>query len=185
MANGNKHLSLLGAGGKGKDMNGIEQVNKLLQGLINRVIPQAITVTSNTDVAMTGEAGGGETFVPCNVVVAQAGDKLSPAAGKVRIGKGITKVRISAAIQLADISGTNTVYVIIRKNGGQIAPNARGYLYKRETASISAITMPEIIVPVAENDLIELRAQVTSDTGSALAGYTYMTVENAGGGGTT
>ena len=98
--------------------------------------------------------------IPLDTVVYKKGEKFTLENNKIKIGAGVTAIRVSATIFVNDFIGTGYAWGKIMKNG----------TYEVATAIMPTITgaspygstcMPSTIVPVKEGDLINLRMEQT------------------------
>ena len=111
---------------------------------------EAINLSGNTDIPLS----------VTNVV----GTKLTLENGKVKIGTGVSKVRISGSIFM-DITqqGSGYLWGRIAKNGS----NVQGSIHPLVTGmSFISACIPLQIIDVKENDLLHLNVDATGATGT-------------------
>ena len=112
----------------------------------------------------------GNTNIPLTVKNV-SGTKLTLENGKVKIGTGVSKVRISGSIFM-DITQQNSGYLWgrIAKNGS----NVQGSIHPLVTGmSFISACIPSNIIDVKENDLLHLNVDSAGATGTV-----RNTVEN-------
>ena len=110
----------------------------------------AINLSGNTDIPLSAT----------NVV----GTKLTLENGKVKIGTGVSKVRISGSIFM-DITqqGSGYLWGRIAKNGS----NVQGSIHPLVTGmGFVSASIPSKIIDVDENDLLHLNVDATGATGT-------------------
>lgn len=105
-----------------------------------------------------------------------SGDKLTNENGYVKIGKGVSKVKVSGAAKF-ETSSTATKHIHIDKNDETIA----WALINPASANLGAIpTITPVLVDVKEGDLIDLKYYTVTAT-DVIEGhrtcFTYLTVE--------
>ena len=121
---------------------------------VNSLKPSAITVGLNNDTNFTES----NLIVPLDKVVGIAGSKFELIDNKIKIGEGVTKIKVSGSLtEQSTITGLFGCY--ITKNGPNLdsAINV-GYSYLPTTGEMYKISMPPVIVNVNPGDLISLTA---------------------------
>lgn len=123
---------------------------------------------------------GQQTIDPIalDTVVHKKGEKFTLENDKIRVGAGVSAIRVSAAIFINDFIGTGYAWGKIMKNGGAFAtailPTITG------AAPYGSVCIPSTIVPVKEGDLINLRVEQTARDYTVIRGYesnTFLFVE--------
>ncbi len=113
-------------------------------------------------------------YRPTLVQSNKIGELLSIESGKVKIGKGIKRVLVSAGTFIDTANSNNYLWFFLNKNGSTVASSlvAGGMVYK--SCSIS----PRL-VSVVENDLIDLTYDNTGGFPATIRGgnETWLTVE--------
>ena len=104
------------------------------------------------------------------------GDGLTYENGSVKIGKGVSKVKVSGCAKFGT-NGTSTKHIHIDKNDTTVA----WALENPASASLGASPkVTPVVIDVVEGDLIDLKYH-TSTSGDVVEGhrtcYTYLTVE--------
>lgn len=101
-----------------------------------------------------------------------AGTKLTISNGGIKIGSGVSKIKVSAKASFNSVASSGLKWLTIFNNNSAIIPNpnnltARGMIYSTTT-----------IVSVQENDIIYMYVNgVIGDVVRGGSGYTNMTVE--------
>lgn len=113
-----------------------------------------------------------------NSVVEKYGDKLTLSNGKIVVGAGVNKIRVSGSIFVNSPSGTGYVWGVIRKGFNHIGSNIT---YASSGTSFMSSSIPTNIVSVQEGDTIDLMADSTCG-GTARTGRsnTWLYVEVIG-----
>lgn len=145
---------------------------------INSLKPSAITVGLNNDTNFTTS----NLIVPLDKIVGIAGSKFELIDNKIKIGEGVTKIKVSGSLaEQSTITGLFGGY--ITKNGYNLdsAINV-GYSYLPTSGEMCKISMPPVIVNVNPGDLISLTAYTPIDTAIVtIKGYsgiaTNITIE--------
>lgn len=148
----------------------------------NRVYDRAvmtIALGSNTIVGATNVY----TKVPLSTSVSSSSNRLTFTDNSIRIGEGISFVKVSAQVLLKCGSTNGNRHMRVQKiSGSTTTSHAWACVYGNATYNV-AYTLPSILVPVKEGDYLRL-VYYTSDaadsiaSGSATNGWqTYMTVE--------
>lgn len=123
-----------------------------------RLSADIATTTTNATISL-GTLGG------------STGTQLSQSGGGIKIGSGVSMVRVSASV-FFNASSRPYGWFDLRKNG-----NATGYecIANIYSDSFCSGTLASIILPVAENDVITL---YNKEGGTSIrASATYLTVE--------
>lgn len=113
-------------------------------------IKDYITVT--THAASSGVDYADNAWLPFSTVLSQYGSKLTAANGGVRVGKGVSKVKVEGQMFLSKGNNTeNYQWMILKLNNvdisGVIAPNTGGFC---------SVAFSSRIVDVKEGDLIKV-----------------------------
>lgn len=141
--------------------------------IVNTNKPKNImTLKLDTDVTCVT---GAYTHIPLTVYNTE-GDGLIYENGSVKIGKGISKVKVSGCAKFGT-NGVSTKHIHIDKNDTTIA----WALENPASASLGASPkVTPVVIDVVEGDLIDLKYH-TSSSGDVVAGhttcFTYLTVE--------
>jgi hypothetical protein len=116
-----------------------------------------INLNGNTDITLTATS--------------VVGTKLTLEDGKVKIGAGVSKVRISGSIfmDITYIESAGYIWGRIAKNASNVAGSISPIL--PSMAFISAV-IPSHIIEVEEGDLFQLNVDVTGSTGTTRDGVT-------------
>lgn len=123
-----------------------------------------ITATSNTDMKIP-------LTLENNV-----GSKLSISNGGIKIGKGVTKVLVSASVYYGVLGTVGAKNLFIKKNSSNVARKTF-----RCAGNYDGNSMPMKLLNVQENDILYLYAEVYSgDVVSSQQKETYMTVQVIG-----
>ena len=121
---------------------------------VNSLKPSAITVGLNNDTNFTES----NLIVPLDKVVGSTGSKFELINNKIKIGAGVTKIKVSGSLtEKSTIAGLFGGY--ITKNGTNLdsAINV-GFSYLTTTDEMYKISMSPVIVNVNPGDLISLTA---------------------------
>lgn len=142
----------------------------------NAIEKSYILATLNEDI--WGYEGQILEPIPLDKVVYKKGEKFTLENNKIKIGSGVSKIKVSSAIFLNDFIGTGYAWGKIMKNGTGVAtalqPTITG------AAPYVSVCIPSTIIDVEEGDLINLRIeQTTRQQTSIRAGkqYTFLFVE--------
>ena len=121
---------------------------------INSLKPSAITVGLNNDVEFTAS----NLTVPLDKVMGSTGSKFELINNKIKIGAGITKIKVSGSI-LESCTDTGLYGIYITKNGINLdnAINV-GFSTLATANEMYKITCTPVIVDVNPGDLISLMA---------------------------
>lgn len=156
-----------------ENINNIETSINNLEELINESKRKDI-ITANLAANMSISTAG-DIPLTNMVISSQIGDKLTLENGKVKIGVGITHVMVSAFESLTTSSAAGVRNVNIFKNNTGLKS---AKIYMPAVSSGCSIVLPPILIPVQENDEINIVSYVRAgdriDGGNA---YTYFTVE--------
>ena len=106
----------------------------------------------------------------------KTGNKLTTTTTGVRVGAGVSKIKISAYVAYRHLPGSGeitTPYLLLEKNGNLY----RRYFYNKVDTTLQSVAMiiPNFIMPVADGDIIGL--SVEADSTSRYDSGTYLTVE--------
>lgn len=112
--------------------------------------------------------------IPLDVISEQSGTKLSLVSGAIKIGEGVSKVRVSASFFIDNwIAGASYGWGKIRKNGSNIA----GTINSSSAAHIST-PVATTIVSVQSGDLFEIVFEGPAEsTARAGRSNTWLCVE--------
>ena len=121
---------------------------------INSLKPSAITVGLTNDTTFTTSS----LIVPLDKVVGSTGSKFELINNKIKIGAGITKIKVSGSI-LESCTDTGLYGIYITKNGINLnnAINV-GFSTLATANEMYKITCTPVIVDVNPGDLISLMA---------------------------
>ena len=145
---------------------------------VNSLKPSAITVGLNNDTNFSSS----NLLVPLDKVVGSTGSKFELINNKIKIGAGVTKIKVSGSLaEQSNIVGLFGCY--ITKNGSNLdsAINV-GFNYLPTTDEMYKISMSPVIVNVNPGDLISLIAYTqTNNAIVTIKGYagraTNITIE--------
>lgn len=106
------------------------------------------------------------------------GDKFSLINNKVKVGNGVSKVKISAAVFLNDLLGHGYVWLKVMKNNINVASsiNSKG----TDSAPYSSACIPTFVMDVVEGDEIGLWVEQTEYSNTSIRSdliETYLFVE--------
>lgn len=136
---------------------------------INVVEKNAITVYPG----FTGTALNDTTIFPCYEIYSQAGENLTVDNGRVKIGKGINHVLVSA--QVTDSSNNNKEKnLYIYKNNTQVA---RAFLSFSGASFQPTISIAQKIISVTEGDTISIWVYAPGTPFTGNENMTFLTVE--------
>lgn len=112
--------------------------------------------------------------IEMNTIIAQTGDRLTTSGGGVKIGKGISKVKVSG---VAWLHSTGYKWIALVKNNNQFATA----ILPANSDGWASPILPDIIIDVVENDVIYLEASLPLGGKCSAGEYnptnTYLTVE--------
>ena len=147
---------------------------------VNSLKPSAITVGLNNDTNFTES----NLIVPLDKVVGSTGSKFELINNKIKIGAGVTKIKVSGSI--TEQSAQNNLFgCYITKNGTTLSDAINiGFSYITTPNMMYKISMSPVIVNVNPGDLINLIAYINSSSVTAtVKGYegraTNITIEEA------
>ena len=154
----------------------VNRQNKIDASKIIRARNEAIVIGLSSDITIHPTVQYQRTKLNLSSEMSKLGDKLTLIDGEVKIGKGISKVRVSANGVLS--GSTQLTGIIIAKNGYD---TYRTFMGSSHTSFLSC-SISEGILDVKENDLISLYVYTNTTTESrtvrAYDGYaTYLCVE--------
>ena len=144
---------------------------------VNSLKPSAITVGLNNDTNFTAS----NLVVPLDKVMGSTGSKFELINNKIKIGTGVTKIKVSGSLtEQSNIVGLFGCY--ITKNGTNLDSAINiGFSYLPTTDGMYKINMTPVIVNVTPGDLISLIAYTQSSATISVKGYagraTNITVE--------
>lgn len=158
-------------GGLQTDVGGLQtDVDKL------KLLQNSITVGLSSDTTTSVTSAYSSVDLIFDSEIAKTGTLLTLESGKLKIGKGIKKIIVSAKVQT---QGDNTSWGInILKSGSAIASSFEG---NPGTGWCQLVITP-FEIPVTENDLISVNiyhnvANSTKTIKSYLGGGTYLTIQ--------
>ena len=145
---------------------------------VNSLKPSALTVGLTNDTNFTTSS----LIIPLDKVVGSTGSKFELINNKIKIGAGVTKIKVSGSLaEQSNIVGLFGCY--ITKNGSNLdsAINV-GFNYLPTTDEMYKISMSPVIVNVNPGDLISLIAYTqTNNAIVTIKGYagraTNITIE--------
>lgn len=154
----------------------VNRQNKIDASKIIRARNEAIVIGLSSDITINPTVQYQRTKLNLSLEMGKLGDKLTLTNGGVKIGKGISKVRVSANGVLS--GSTQLTGIIIKKNGDD---TYRTFMGSTSTSFLSC-SISDGILDVQENDLISLYVYTNTTTESrtvrAYDGYaTYLCVE--------
>lgn len=147
------------------------RLNKMFEDNIDNLTKKTILVATTSN----SQTLSSEYVMTLDQIAENSGNNLSLKDGKILIGKGINKIRVSGAIFLDLPTSSGYLWAIIKKNSTNVASNlvnvSSDMYYAGASISVN-------IVNVAEGDLISLIGDSTcggkNRTGSA---NTWLCVE--------
>lgn len=162
------------------DLNTLNTTNKSsIVGAINEVNTKNImTLGLNEDYISTSSS---TTKIPLTKTMNSVGDKLTYYDNGIKIGSGISKVKVSANI----MEITNSACLCggtIAKNGITLADSVSvGFQYIPTSGQLFNSSFTSIVVDVKENDILYLTAYSQDSNSKTIVAYsgraTYLTVE--------
>lgn len=141
---------------------------------INRDIMTAKLTANISDITATAFT----TFALNDSI--EVGNRLSLVNGGIKIGAGVSKIKVDAKMQIHTGSSVSTRYFIIVKNSYQSDnSNTISWVVAMMDGSINGeLAIPPTLYEVSENDVIYLVYYLrTGDTIQGGSGQTYLTVE--------
>lgn len=156
------------------DMNEIKQVVNENDDKIGELQPNIITAELVNQMSVTAQSG---TINLTDAVI--VGNKLSFADGKVIIGAGVSKVKISGNMRVSSSGNSIGVNLNIFKNNDVYAASNRTGI---GADGYDGIAVSPKLIEVLEGDTIDMRYWKSSSTQSMTIlgntyGSTYLTVE--------
>lgn len=106
----------------------------------------------------------------------KAGNKIekdSTEPNKIKIGAGVNFVEASGIFSFSGATKGQTLIVKIYKNNEEVAVNGISNI---DSWTNTPLTLPSVIIPVQEGDLIYFKANVGADNGS-IRGSSYITIK--------
>lgn len=162
------------------DLNTLNTTEKSnLVGAINEVNTKNImTLGLNEDYISTSSS---TTKIPLTKTMNSVGDKLTYYDNGIKIGSGISKVKVSANI----MEITNSACLCggtIAKNGITLADSVSvGFQYIPTSGQLFNSAFPSVVIDVEENDILYLTAYSQDSNSKTIVAYsgraTYLTVE--------
>lgn len=145
-------------------------------GTIIRARNEIITIGLPSDVTISPTSNYQTTKINLSSQLVKNGDNLILQNGAIKIGDGITKIKVSATATLRD--SVETTGIVIYQNNSE---KYQTYIYPGYVALVSC-SLCDAMLDVQKNDVISLRVYTTSTqetrTVKAYSGYgTYLTVE--------
>lgn len=96
----------------------------------------------------------------------QNGNKLTLQNGKIKIGNGVSKIRVSAIAFVDGWAGDNSyIWTFVRKNQVPVSS-----FINSGSANYISGSVPDTIIDVEENDVIDLVTDATSSSGKLRTG---------------
>lgn len=154
----------------------VNRQNKIDASKIIRARNEAIVIGLSSDITINPTVQYQRTKLNLSLEMGKLGDKLTLTNGEVKVGKGISKIRVSANGVLS--GSTQLTGIIVAKNGDD---TYRTFTGSSHTSFLSC-SISGGILDVNENDLISLYVYTNTATESrtvrAYDGYaTYLCVE--------
>lgn len=145
---------------------------------INSLKPSAITVGLNSDTEFTAS----NLVIPLDKVMGSTGSKFELIDNKIKIGTGVTKIKVSGS--LTEQSTSDGLFgCYITKNGTNLASAINvGFSYIPTANDMYKVSLPPLVVDVTAGDLISLIAHTQSSSATiTVKGYdgrsTNLTIE--------
>ena len=121
---------------------------------INSLKPSVITVGLENNIDFSGD----NLVVPLNKIMAYSGSKFSLVDNKIKIGTGVSKIKVSGTL----LEQTNYIGLFggyICKNGINLVDAINvGFSYIPTTNNMYKVSLPPMVVDVTAGDLISLTA---------------------------
>lgn len=131
----------------------------------------------------TSSTAGNQTKIPLELVAA-VGNQLSISENGIKIGKGVSKIAVSANMNIQNVASAAGIRRLQVLKNNEIISNVTTYV--EEVMTYVSLVQSKIIVEVQENDIIYL-AHSSATVGDIIArgytgtiGATFMTVETIG-----
>ena len=141
----------------------------------NAIEKSCILVRPTSNYSVENESN---VYITLDNIANKNGDKFSLINNKVKVGKGVSKVKISAAVFLNDLIGVGYVWLKVMKNniGVSSSINPKG----TDSAPYLSACVPTFVMDVAEGDEIGLWIEQTVYTNTTIRSElleTYLFVE--------
>lgn len=148
---------------------------KTIAERIEAIIQKNIMTAGLTDDYTTTNLSDLETL-KINKVFCSCGDKLTITEEGIKIGDGVSKVKVSGQIYFyTNVTKTGDSIAAIYKNNKQMVIHNQ-----RFTDNYEHITLPEKLIDVIKGDIINLAVRSEKATGVLIKNYetgTFLTVE--------
>ena len=147
----------------------INNLQNNVETAINDIKPSIITVGLESNV----EFSNGNLVIPLSKIMASSGSKFELISGKIKIGAGVSKVKISGSIlEQTDIPSLYGAYIC--KNGSNLddAVNV-GFSYIPTANEMFKVSLSAVVVEVEPGDLISLTAYKPNGSSSTVTIQAY------------
>lgn len=126
---------------------------------INSLKPSVITVGLENNIDFSDN----NLVVPLNKIMAYSGSKFLLVDNKIKIGTGVSKIKVSGTL-LEQVDSTGLFGAYICKNGINLVNAINvGFSYIPTTNDMYKVSLPPMIVDVTAGDLISLTAYTQSN----------------------
>ena len=143
-----------------------------------------ITAKRSSNMTFTTTTDWSNTEIPMEIVSAKVGNKLTMENGRIKIGKGVSHIKLNGNFQADRINGTGTIglWLGVFRNGEFVAPGGIVNYSQPITGGLQSISVSPVITSVQENDEIIFSIYIDNNGGSmrirgGYEGATSMTVE--------
>lgn len=168
--------------GKDEDGNNYFNINGEFYKKNEKLIqPNMITFAKNNDQSLAKDE---LVVLELNEVIAQTGDKLSTSNYGVKIGKGVSKIKVSGIAWIEPGFSTNNSgyrWLRILKNGTSYKNAIAMAMLPEAAGAWGSPSIPPVLVDVKEGDSIFMAATVSVAAYCRAGAYgkasTYLTVE--------
>ena len=135
---------------------------------VNSLKPSIITAGLENNIDFSGD----NLVVPLNKIMAYSGSKVSLVDNKIKIGTGVSKIKVSGTLlEQTNYIGLFGAYIC--KNGINLVDAINvGFSYIPTTNNMYKVSLPPLVVDVTAGDLISLTAY-TSLEGATVTIQSY------------
>lgn len=149
--------------------NNLNLMQNNVENAINENKASVITVGLESNV----EFSNGNLVIPLNKIMASSGSKFELISGKIKIGAGVSKVKISGSIlEQTDIPSLYGAYIC--KNGSNLADAVNvGFSYIPTANEMFKVSLSAVVVEVEPGDLISLTAYKPNGSSSTVTIQAY------------